>query len=108
MTFDHLATKFKIGPSVEIDQTARCADNPPARLREWLGLRELSVYANVSERTLRSWIRSPRDPLPAKKVGGKVLVRRSDFDRFLEGHQFEPLAAIDVDRIVDEVVGQHR
>jgi excisionase family DNA binding protein len=76
--------------------------------REWLGLRELSVYANVSERTLRLWIRSPRDPLPATKIRGKVLVRRTDFDRFLERHQIQPLAAIDVDRIVDEVLGQHR
>jgi excisionase family DNA binding protein len=80
----------------------------PTHSREWLGLRELSVYANVSERTLRSWIRSPRDPLPATRVGGKVLVRRTEFDRFLDRHQVQPLASVDVDRIVDEVVGQHR
>jgi excisionase family DNA binding protein len=80
----------------------------PMHSREWLGLRELSVYANVSERTLRSWIRAPRDPLPATKVRGKILVRRSDFDRFLERHQVQPLAAIDVDRIVEEVLGQRR
>lgn len=61
-------------------------EGTPIHSREWLGLRELSVYADVSERTLRSWIRSPRDPLPATRVGGKVLVRRSEFDRFLERH----------------------
>lgn len=83
-------------------------EETPKHSREWLGLRELSVYADVSERTLRSWIRSPRDPLPATRIGGKVLVRRSEFDRFLERHQVQPLAAIDVGRIVDEVVRQHR
>ncbi|MGH9401513.1 MAG: helix-turn-helix domain-containing protein [Terriglobia bacterium] len=91
-----------------IRQDVRAPDNTAAGLREWLGLRELSVYANVCERTLRLWIRSPRDPLPATKVRGKVLVRRSDFDRFLERHRVQPLAAVDVDRILDEVLGQQR
>ncbi len=105
---DHHATKPNPAFSEGIGQAAMPADNPPGGLREWLGLRELSMYANVSERTLRSWIHSPRDPLPATRVRGKVLVRRSDFDRFLERHQVQPLAGIDVDRIVEEVVGQHR
>lgn len=43
--------------------------------KEWLGLRELTRYADISERTLRSWIYSRADPLPAAKVCGKVLVR---------------------------------
>jgi len=88
-------------------------ESPPVRVgdggdktyREWLSLRELSVYADISDRTLRSWIYSPTDPLPAVKVAGKVLVRRSDFDRYLERHRVKPLAAIDVDDIVREVLG---
>lgn len=76
--------------------------------REWLGLRDLSFYANLCERTLRSWIHSPRDPLPAVKVRGKVLVRKSDFDRYLERHRVQPLAVLDVDRIVNDVVGERR
>lgn len=88
---------FPSQESIRVPDTAR---------REWLGLRDLSFYANLCERTLRSWIHSPRDPLPAVKVRGKVLVRKSDFDRYLERHRVQPLAALDVDRIVSDVLGE--
>ena len=71
---------------------------------EWLSLRGLGEYAQVSERTLRGWIHSPVDPLPAVRIGGKVLVRRADFDAWLQRHKIEPLATDDVDAIVREVV----
>ena len=76
----------------------------PDREREWFGLRRLSAYADVSERTLRTWIHSPVDPLPACQVGGKILVRRRDFDTWLERHKIKPFAAEEVDKIVREVV----
>jgi hypothetical protein len=72
--------------------------------REWLGLKDLTEYAPVSERTLRGWIHSPVDPLPAVKVQGKILVRRSVFDNWLERHKLTPLARVDVDAIVQEVL----
>ncbi len=71
---------------------------------EWLGLRRLSEYADVSERTLRVWIHSPVEPLPAVRIGGKILVRRADFDAWLQRHKIEPLATDNVDAIVREVV----
>jgi excisionase family DNA binding protein len=74
--------------------------------REWLGLRELTIYANVSERTLRAWIRSPRDPLPAVKIRGKVLVRKSDFDSYMGRHRIQPLEALSLDRIVQDVLSE--
>lgn len=72
--------------------------------REWLGLRELTEYADLSERTLRSWIYSPTDPLPATKVRGKVLVRKTDFDLYLQRHSVKPLKSIDLDGIVNAVM----
>ncbi len=71
---------------------------------EWMDLRRLTEYAAVSERTLRAWVHSPVDPLPAVRVGGKILVRKSDFDAFLERHPVKPLDAVDVDGIVREVL----
>jgi len=68
---------------------------------EWLDLRALQKYACVSERTLREWIHRTNDPLPAVRVGCKILVRRSVFDRWLEAHQVKH---IDVGCIVDELV----
>jgi excisionase family DNA binding protein len=69
--------------------------------REWLDLKELRRYACVSERTLRGWIHRSNNPLPAVRVGTKLLIRRSIFDRWLEAHELKPL---DVGCIVDEIV----
>lgn len=69
--------------------------------REWLDLKSLQKYACVSERTLREWIHRPLDPLPAVRVGAKILVRRCVFDRWLESHQVKP---VDLGGIVDEMV----
>lgn len=68
---------------------------------EWLDLKTSQQYACVSERTLRDWIHRADDPLPAVRVGGKILVRRSAFDRWLEAHRVKH---IDVGCIVDELV----
>jgi hypothetical protein len=68
---------------------------------EWLDLKALRQYACVSERTLREWVYRPVDPLPAVRVGVKILVRRSTFDHWLENHRIE---AVDVGCIVDEMV----
>ena len=71
---------------------------------EWLSLRGLGEYAQVSERTLRSWIHAGVDSLPAVKIGGKVLVRREEFDSWLERHKITPLESVQVDGIVREVL----
>lgn len=68
---------------------------------EWLDLKALQLYACVSERTLREWIHRASNPLPAARVGAKILVRRSTFDGWLENHR---LKSVDVSCIVDEMV----
>lgn len=71
---------------------------------EWLGLRQLTQYADISERTVRGWIRSQIDPLPAVQVRGKILVRRSDFDLWLTKHPVQTLMGLDLDEIVRKVL----
>lgn len=71
---------------------------------EWLDLKGLQRYACVSERTLRDWIHRASHPLPAVRVGTKILVRRSIFDRWLENHTVKPL--LDTGGIVDELVSE--
>ena len=68
---------------------------------EWLDLKALTQYACVSERTLREWLHRPIDPLPAARVGTKILVRRSTFDQWLENHR---LKVVNVGCIVDEML----
>lgn len=70
----------------------------------WLDLRALTEYACVSERTIRGWIHSPTNPLPAVQVGRKILVSRRMFDTWLERHTVRPLEEINIDVIVREVV----
>jgi len=67
----------------------------------WLDLRRLRDYAAVSNRTLRAWIHSPVDPLPAVRVGTKILVRRSEFDAWMEFHRIKP---VDLGGMVEEIV----
>jgi excisionase family DNA binding protein len=72
--------------------------------REWFGLRELKQYASVSERTLRAWIHLSVGALPAVRVDGKILVRRSQFDAWLERHRISPAKPVDVDAIVNDLL----
>lgn len=71
---------------------------------EWLGLKEVTQYAAVSERTVRAWIHASINALPAVRVGGKLLVRRSELDAWLGRHRVKPLDAIDLDGIVRGVL----
>jgi excisionase family DNA binding protein len=71
--------------------------------RGWLSLRELTEYASVSERTLRQWLHRSTDALPAVRVDGQILVRKSEFDAWLERHRIRP-DSIDVGKIVDDVL----
>jgi len=52
----------------------------------YLDLRRLSRYASISVRRLRDLIKDPAQPLPVFRVGAKILVKRSDFDGWLERH----------------------
>ena len=74
---------------------------PDVARAEWLDLKALQGYACVSERTLREWIHRPENPLPAVRVGTKLLVRRSTLDRWLEAHQVKQ---VDVGCMVEEIL----
>jgi hypothetical protein len=72
---------------------------------EWMDLKALQQYACLSERTLRDWIRLAVNPLPAVQVEkGKLLVKRSQFDRWLEAHPYRGGEGQDLGRLVDDVM----
>lgn len=52
-------------------------------LDPYLTIRALSGYTGLSRRTLQSLVNDPLDPLPSYRVGGKILVRRSEFDAWM-------------------------
>jgi excisionase family DNA binding protein len=82
------------------------AATEPVINREWLSLRQVTEYAAVSERTVRSWMHRPTDALPAVQVGGKVLVRRSEIDAWLERHRVRTIDSVDIHDIVDDLIGK--
>jgi len=71
---------------------------------EWLDLAALTRYVAVSERTLRNWLHRAINPLPAVRVQGKILVRRSVFDCWLELHPLVPADSLDVEATANEII----
>ncbi|MEE9137956.1 MAG: hypothetical protein V3V07_05345 [candidate division NC10 bacterium] len=72
-------------------------------LDPYLSLRALAIYSGLSVRTLRKTLADSVHPLPHYRPGGsKVLVRRSDFDRWMSRFRRE---GQDLDRIVSEALG---
>lgn len=71
---------------------------------EWMDLKTIRQYACVSERTLRDWIHRPFEPLPAVQVEKKILIRRTELDRWLESHRLQPGSATNINGIVEEVM----
>lgn len=55
----------------------------------YLSLRALADYSGLSVRTLRTFLECnpPAQALPCYRLAGKVLVRRGDFDRYMEQYR---------------------
>jgi hypothetical protein len=77
-----------------------CASDPGD---PYLSLRDLSVYSGICRRELREHIKDAVHPLPCFSVGGgKLRVRRSEFDAWMTRFRVD---STDVDAIVREVLG---
>jgi hypothetical protein len=68
-----------------------------------MDLKTLEHYSSVSNRTLRSWIKAPENPLPACARRGKILVSRQVFDEWLRGHAMDK-ESHNIEGIVDDIL----
>ncbi len=48
----------------------------------YLSLVDLAKYSAMSTRTLRRHLEDTTHPLPAYRIGGKVLIKRSEYDEW--------------------------
>ena len=67
-----------------------------------LPLRRLAAYSGLSVRRLRDYLRDPVTPIPHDRIGGKIVVRRSEFDVWVS--LFRADVRNTVDRVVDDLV----
>lgn len=69
----------------------------------YLSLRSLATYAGVSVRTIRGFLVRRHEPLPHYRIGGKILVRRSEFDHWASDFRVVR-PPIDLENVVGDVM----
>jgi hypothetical protein len=72
-------------------------------LDPFLPLKALAGYSGISVRKLREYLDDPAHPLPCYQVGGKIVVRRSEFDSWIAAYR--RCGRSDVNAIVADVLG---
>jgi hypothetical protein len=63
-------------------------------------LKALAAYSGLSVRRLRDYLTDRTWPLPFYRIGGKILVRRSDYDVWAARFRRDAIA---IDAMVDEL-----
>ena len=68
-----------------------------------LSLKALAVYSGLSVRTLRGYLVDRVRPVPHYRIGGKILVARSEFDAWAVEFRVRS-SAVPIAALVDDVV----
>ena len=75
---------------------------PPAD-DSYLSLKALAMYSGLSLRTLRAHMISLSHPLPYYRIGGKILVRRREYDTWASQFRIQR-PSVNIDALVDDVL----
>jgi excisionase family DNA binding protein len=65
---------------------------------QFFDLKTLSQYSCLSVRTLRNYL----GKLPHYRVGGKLLIRKSEFDRFMDKYR----VVDNLDEVVEDILSE--
>ena len=77
----------------------------PVVVDAYLPLKALAQYSGLSVRTLRSYLVHAVSPLPYYRVGGRVLVKRSEFDAWtVQFRVTAPTVTKTIEGLVDDVL----
>ena len=71
----------------------------------FLDLKTLAAYSSCSVRWLRDRLVDQAHPLPHYRVGGKLLVKRDEFDPWMSGHHVAQ-SSDQLSHIVEHVIAQ--
>jgi hypothetical protein len=77
---------------------------PATSWDSYFSITALSTYSSLSARRLRAFLTAADHPLPYYRVGGRVLVRRSDFDHWIQIFR-QPPDSRDTGAIVRALMG---
>jgi hypothetical protein len=67
-------------------------------LDPFLSLRALATYSGLSTRKLRDHLQDSAHALPCYRIGGKILVRRSEYDAWAS--RYRQVGELNVERVV--------
>jgi predicted DNA-binding transcriptional regulator AlpA len=68
----------------------------------YFDLRRLAQYSSFSVRTLRDYLTRTDDPIPCFRIGRKIIVKRSEFDAWIEKHRDR---TGNLNALVDDILG---
>jgi hypothetical protein len=71
-------------------------------LDPFLSLQALATYSGLSRRKLRDYLTDPAHPLPCYRIGGKIVVRRSEYDAWAA--RYRQVGNADLDKVVAETL----
>jgi predicted DNA-binding transcriptional regulator AlpA len=75
-------------------------------LDPFLSLQALATYSGLSRRKLWDYLRDLAHPLPCYRIGGKILVRRSEYDAWAA--RYRQVGNVDLDKVVAETLTELR
>jgi len=68
----------------------------------------LATYSGLSVRTLRALLVDPVDPLPYFRLPGKILVKKSEFDAWIERRRVQTNNGPNLGGMVDDIMAGFR
>ena len=69
--------------------------------KSYLDLKTLAQYSSLSVRTIREYLNDPDNPIPSFCLKRKILVRKAEFDRWMDAHRND---GNKINSVVDEIL----
>ena len=73
--------------------------------KEYFSVTELSKYCGISQRTLRTLLKDPLNPIPFYRVGaaGRIIrIKKSEFDEWMDSQKVDQ--GNEIDELLAEVL----